>query len=178
MGWARVVAPSISGANRLIYGGRFRASSKLGEASRCLAPAFIFAARNPRKSNRLKEKRGTPRDRPPVPTEHGRLQDPSAIDNVGTYVCAARIMEKGAAWLGRYGAEQSTGAKLISVSGDCARPDVYEAPFGITINALLELVGAPDTAFVQMSGPPVGPSRQGNLPGASPMRTFRLADRP
>ena len=41
----------------------------------------------------------------------------------------------------------------MSVSGDCARPGVYEVPFGITVNALLDLVGAPDAEFVQIGGP-------------------------
>jgi [NiFe] hydrogenase diaphorase moiety large subunit len=102
----------------------------------------------------LEGKRGAPRDRPPFPTEHGYLQEPSAVDNVETYVCAARIMEKGAAWFSSYGTKQSTGTKLMCVSGDCTRPGVYEVPFGITLNELLDLCGAPkDTAYVQMSGP-------------------------
>ena len=70
----------------------------------------------------LEGKRGAPRDRPPFPTERGYLHQPTAIDNVETYVCAARIIEKGAAWFAGYGTKESTGTKLMSVSGDCARP--------------------------------------------------------
>ena len=62
-------------------------------------------------------------------------------------------MEKGAAWFSGFGTKESTGTKLMSVSGDCARPGVYEVPFGITVNELLDLVGAPDAQYVQMSGP-------------------------
>jgi [NiFe] hydrogenase diaphorase moiety large subunit len=101
----------------------------------------------------LEGKRGSPRDRPPFPTERGYLGQPTAIDNVETLVCAARIMEKGAAWFAGFGTKESTGTKLICVSGDCERPGVYEAPFGITINALLDLVGAPGAQYVQFSGP-------------------------
>jgi [NiFe] hydrogenase diaphorase moiety large subunit len=101
----------------------------------------------------LEGKRGAPRDRPPFPTERGYLQQPTAIDNVETYACAARIIEKGAAWFTGYGTPDSTGTKLMSVSGDCARPGVYEVSFGITINDLLDLVGASDASYVQMSGP-------------------------
>ena len=48
---------------------------------------------------------------------------------------------------------ESTGTKLMCVSGDCAHPGVYEVPFGITVNELLDLVGAPDAEFVQIGGP-------------------------
>jgi [NiFe] hydrogenase diaphorase moiety large subunit len=101
----------------------------------------------------LEGKRGSPRDRPPFPTERGYLGQPTAIDNVETLVCAARIMQKGAAWFMGFGTKESTGTKLLSVSGDCRRPGVYEVPFGITVNEFLDLVGAPDAACVQMSGP-------------------------
>ncbi|MGD0634107.1 MAG: NAD(P)H-dependent oxidoreductase subunit E [Beijerinckiaceae bacterium] len=101
----------------------------------------------------LEGKRGAPRDRPPFPTERGYLQQPSAVDNVETFVCAARIMEEGAAWFSGFGTKESAGTKLMSVSGDCAKPGVYEVPFGITVNELLDLAGAQDTAYVQVSGP-------------------------
>jgi [NiFe] hydrogenase diaphorase moiety large subunit len=101
----------------------------------------------------LEGKRGAPRDRPPFPTERGYLRQPTAIDNVETFACAARIMEKGAAWFAGFGTAQSTGTKLMSVSGDCAQPGVYEVSFGITLNELLDMVGAPDAQYVQVSGP-------------------------
>jgi [NiFe] hydrogenase diaphorase moiety large subunit len=101
----------------------------------------------------LEGKRGAPRDRPPFPTERGYLRQPTAIDNVETFACAARIMEKGAAWFAGLGTAQSTGTKLMSVSGDCAHPGVYEVPFGITLNELLDMVGSSDAQYVQVSGP-------------------------
>jgi [NiFe] hydrogenase diaphorase moiety large subunit len=101
----------------------------------------------------LEGKRGTPRDRPPFPTHRGYQGQPTAIDNVETFACAARIIENGAVWFAGFGTKESTGTKLMSVSGDCARPGVYEVPFGITVNALLDLVGSPDAAYVQVSGP-------------------------
>jgi [NiFe] hydrogenase diaphorase moiety large subunit len=101
----------------------------------------------------LEGKRGAPRDRPPFPTERGYLGQPTAIDNVETLACAARIMEKGASWFAGFGTKESTGTKLMSVSGDCQRPGVYEVSFGVTIHEFLDLVGAPDASYVQISGP-------------------------
>ncbi len=51
----------------------------------------------------LEGKRGAPRDRPPFPTERGYLGQPTAIDNVETFACAARIIEQGAAWFAGIG---------------------------------------------------------------------------
>lgn len=101
----------------------------------------------------LEGKRGAPRDRPPFPTDRGYLQQPTAVDNVETFACVTRIMENGAAWFTGFGTPESTGTKLLSVAGDCERPGVYEMPFGITVNEFLDIVGAPETAFVQMGGP-------------------------
>jgi len=101
----------------------------------------------------LEGKRGAPRDRPPFPTERGYLQQPTAVDNVETYLCAARIMACGADWFKSFGTAESSGTKLMSVSGDCTRPGVYEVPFGITVNELLDLAGGEDAAYVQVSGP-------------------------
>jgi [NiFe] hydrogenase diaphorase moiety large subunit len=101
----------------------------------------------------LEGKRGSPRDRPPFPTERGYLGQPTAVDNVETFACVSRILESGAEWFTRHGTRESTGTKLLSVSGDCPFPGVYEVPFGITVNEFLDLVGAPDAAYVQMGGP-------------------------
>jgi [NiFe] hydrogenase diaphorase moiety large subunit len=101
----------------------------------------------------MEGKRGTPRDRPPFPTEHGYLQQPTVIDNVETLACATRILQQGSAWFLGFGTQQSSGTKLVCISGDCPQPGVYEVPFGITVNALLDLVGVRDAGYVQMSGP-------------------------
>ena len=97
--------------------------------------------------------RGEPKNRPPFPVESGYLGFPTVVDNVETYCCAARIMEQGGAWFGSFGTDRSSGTKLFSVSGDCARPGVYELPFGITVRDLLDRVDAPDAAAVQVGGP-------------------------
>jgi len=81
------------------------------------------------------------------------LKQPTVIDNVETYACATRILQAGAPWFLNLGTKQSSGTKLVCVSGDCPRPGVYEVPFGITVNALLDLIGVNDAGYVQMSGP-------------------------
>jgi [NiFe] hydrogenase diaphorase moiety large subunit len=101
----------------------------------------------------LEGKRGAPRDRPPFPTERGYLQQPTCINNVETLACVTRILEKGADWFAQFGTRESTGTKLLSVAGDCEHPGVYEVPFGVTVNEVLDMVGAGDAEAVQVGGP-------------------------
>ncbi len=101
----------------------------------------------------LEGKRGAPRDRPPFPTERGYLQQPTSVNNVETLACVTRILEKGADWFTQFGTRESTGTKLLSVSGDCEHPGVYEVPFGVTVNEVLDLVGGGDAEAVQVGGP-------------------------
>ncbi len=105
--------------------------------------------------------RGDPKTRPPFPARKGYLGSPTVVNNVETLCCAARIMDKGSEWFTRMGTVDSSGTKMLSVSGDCARPGVYEVPFGVTLTQLLEKVGAKDTIAIQVGGPSgqmVGPA--------------------
>ena len=100
----------------------------------------------------LEGKRGIPRNRPPFPVTCGYKNQPTVVNNVETFVAAARIAVFGADWFRSMGTEESTGTKILSVSGDCARPGIYEYPYGVTIRQVLEDCGAKDTQAVQVSG--------------------------
>jgi [NiFe] hydrogenase diaphorase moiety large subunit len=101
----------------------------------------------------LEGKRGTPRNRPPFPAEHGYLGQPTAVDNTETLCAAAHIALKGGAWWSAIGTDKSSGTSLHSVSGDCDRPGIYEYPMGTRIDRILQDCGARDTQAVQVSGP-------------------------
>lgn len=101
----------------------------------------------------LEGKRGAPRDRPPFPVQKGYNNEPTSVNNVETLCCAARILEKGGDWFAAMGTRDSTGTKLLSVSGDCKHPGVYEVVYGITVEKLLETVGAEGAQAVQVGGP-------------------------
>ncbi len=101
----------------------------------------------------LEGKRGVPRSRPPFPVTHGYLQQPTAVDNVETFCQAALALHMGAEKYRAIGTEKSTGSKLISVSGDCAYPGIYEYPFGVSVREILQECGAVNTTAVQVSGP-------------------------
>jgi [NiFe] hydrogenase diaphorase moiety large subunit len=101
----------------------------------------------------LEGKRGVPRNRPPYPVTNGFLNQPTVVNNVETFAAAALIAAKGGDWYRGIGTAKSAGTKLLSVSGDVARPGIYEYPFGVTIRQVLEDAGAADTQAVQVSGP-------------------------
>ncbi len=96
--------------------------------------------------------RGEPKKRPPFPVERGFLGHPTIVNNVETFCCAARILDQGAQWFAGMGTDESKGTKLLSVAGDCARPGIYEVPFGIAVSEVLEMAGAEDPAIVQVGG--------------------------
>jgi [NiFe] hydrogenase diaphorase moiety large subunit len=96
--------------------------------------------------------RGDPKNRPPFPAQQGYLGFPTAVNNVETYCCAARIMERGPAWFTSYGSERSGGTKVLSISGDCRRPGIYEVSLGIKLQEVLRLAGAEDAIAVQVGG--------------------------
>ncbi len=97
-------------------------------------------------------RRGDPKTRPPFPAQKGFLECPTTVNNVETFCCAARIMEKGAGWFSQLGTKGSTGTKLLSISGDCLSPGVYEFPFGVRLSEVLKIAGANDVAAVQVGG--------------------------
>ena len=101
----------------------------------------------------LEGKRGTPRNRPPFPVTHGYLNKPTVVNNVETFAATSLIGLNGGAWFASIGTETSTGSKILSVSGDCERPGLYEYPFGVTVSQVLVDCGARDTQAVQVSGP-------------------------
>lgn len=106
-------------------------------------------------------KRGEPRDRPPFPVDKGYLEKPTVINNVETLCSVVKIIKKGSDWYSSLGTRESTGTKLLSISGDCRFPGVYEIEWGFSIYDILQMVGATDTQAVQVGGPSgalVGPN--------------------
>ncbi|MCK5372625.1 MAG: NADP oxidoreductase, partial [Cyclobacteriaceae bacterium] len=98
-------------------------------------------------------KRGEPRDRPPFPVEKGYLGQPTIVNNVETLCSVVKVVLNGGEWYKGFGTRESTGTKLLSVSGDCRYPGVYEVEWGFAVNDILEMVGAEQVQGVQVGGP-------------------------
>ena len=101
----------------------------------------------------LEGKRGEPRDKPPFPVEKGYLGYPTIINNVETLATAVKILHFGAEWYSGFGTNDSLGTKLLSISGDCRFPGIYEVEWGTRLVDVMEMCGADDVQAIQVGGP-------------------------
>lgn len=121
-------------------------------------------------------KRGEPRDRPPFPVEKGYLDMPTVVNNVETLSAVVKVILKGGDWYRSFGTAESTGTKLLSVSGDCRYPGVYEVEWGFSVVDILDMVGAKanDVQAVQVGGPSgslIGPNEFERMLGYEDLAT-------
>jgi NADH-quinone oxidoreductase subunit F len=91
--------------------------------------------------NSIEGKRGEPRNKPPFPVQAGLFGKPTVINNVETLVNIPLILATGGEAYSRIGTSGSSGPKLFCVSGNVARPGVYEVDFGISLGRLIALAG-------------------------------------
>lgn len=101
----------------------------------------------------LEGKRGEPRDKPPFPVEKGYLNMPTVVNNVETLATVVKILRNGSDWFNNLGNKDSVGTKVLSVSGDCRFPGIYEVQWGMKIKEVLDMCGATDVQAIQVGGP-------------------------
>ena len=101
--------------------------------------------------NSLEGKHPFPRNRPPFPVTHGYEDLPTVVNNVETLASVPPILVHGAGWYRGLGLGDHAGTKVISLSGDIARPGNYEVPIGLPLRKLLDdwAGGAPPGRSVQ-----------------------------
>ena len=89
----------------------------------------------------IEGRRGTPRLRPPYPTESGLFGQPSMINNVETLANVPAIINRGAAWFADIGTEDSHGTKVFALAGNLANTGLIEVPMGISLREIVEQMG-------------------------------------
>jgi NADH-quinone oxidoreductase subunit F len=118
------------GANILGSGFNFDIELRLGAGAYvCGEETALFES--------IEGKRGFPRLKPPFPTTFGLFGQPTVINNVETLCNVPAILERGAAAYRGIGTEKSPGPKLFCLSGDVARPGLYETPLGVSLRHLI-----------------------------------------
>ncbi len=106
----------------------------------------------------LEGKRGTPRFRPPFPTDRGLDGFPTSINNVETFGNIPLIIKDGAEAYASIGTAGSKGTKLFALAGDLKYPGLIEVPMGTTLNEIVFGIGGadPDTVKAVQTGGPSG----------------------
>ena len=100
----------------------------------------------------LEGKPGIPRNRPPFPVNSGYCGLPTIVNNVETFANVSLIFIYGAEHYRQHGSKNSSGTKVLSVSGDCRHPGIYELSFGTRLSELLQMAGATEVQAVQIGG--------------------------
>jgi len=64
-----------------------------------------------------------------------------------------KILKNGSEWFVNKGNSSSAGTKILSVSGDCNFPGIYEVEWGTTVKDVLDMCGSYDVQAIQVGGP-------------------------
>jgi NADP-reducing hydrogenase subunit HndC len=109
----------------------------------------------------IEGKRGTPRPRPPFPSDRGLWDKPTIINNVETMANIAAIFQRGAEWFSSIGTEKSKGTKVFAVTGKVANSGLVEIAMGTPIREIVfgisgGIAGGKKLIAVQTGGPSGG----------------------
>jgi NADH-quinone oxidoreductase subunit F len=84
---------------------------------------------------------GQPWSKPPFPAVEGVYRRPTVVNNTETLANVPAIIVNGADWYTSMGTEQSTGVKIVCMSGHIQNPGNYEVVMGTTYRELIEMAG-------------------------------------
>ncbi|MFD1314710.1 NAD(P)H-dependent oxidoreductase subunit E [Namhaeicola litoreus] len=100
----------------------------------------------------IEGKRGEPSTKEYFPVEKGFLGKPTIVNNVETLCAVPRILEMGLEKYLAIGTPMTPGTKLLSVSGDCHKPGIYEIEWGMKLRDFLKLIEAENPRVILFNG--------------------------
>jgi NADH-quinone oxidoreductase subunit F len=106
----------------------------------------------------LEGKRGQPRTKPPFPAIQGLYASPTVVNNVETLATVPPIIAMGGEKYAKLGVPNSSGTRVVSLSGHVARPGNYEIENGTSMRELIYGIGG---------GIPGGRTLKAVIPGGS-----------
>lgn len=106
----------------------------------------------------IEGKRGLVRAKPPLPALQGLFGRPTVVNNVITLASVPWILAHGGEAYAAHGVGRSRGTLPFQLAGNLKHPGLVEAPFGITLKALLHDYGGGSASgrpirTVQVGGP-------------------------
>ncbi len=112
----------------------------------------------------IEGQRGTPRPRPPYPSERGLWGCPTVISNVETLANVPRILEQGAEWFRTIGTADSPGTKVFSLAGRARLAGLLEVPMGTSLRTVVETLGGGSKTSHPVCGVQIGGLSGGLIP--------------
>ena len=118
----------------------------------------------------LEGKRPYPRIKPPFfPAAIGLYQCPTIVNNVETLCCIKHVVQMGGAEFAAIGTPNSTGTRVLCVSGDVQKPGYYELELGaVTLGELINDI---------CGGMKPGRKLKAVIPGGSSAKVLSAAER-
>ncbi|MGL4423226.1 MAG: NADH-ubiquinone oxidoreductase-F iron-sulfur binding region domain-containing protein, partial [Gemmataceae bacterium] len=121
----------------------------------------------------MEDRRAQPRNRPPELATNGLRDRPTVVNNVETLAWTPATILKHSAengsWYAKLGVDGAKGRRILSISGDLAKPGVYEVPIGLPLGDLIQLAGGVAGGKALKAVAPSGPSG-GLLPALLPVK--------
>jgi NADH:ubiquinone oxidoreductase subunit F (NADH-binding) len=111
----------------------------------------------------MSDRRGEPRNLPPMLATNGLDDRPTLLSNVETFAWVPYILLNGGEQYASLGVNGRKGRRFFSVCGDVNRPGVYEVPMGLTLRELIYgeqycqgIAGGRELKAIAPSGPSGG----------------------
>ena len=106
----------------------------------------------------LEGKRGMVRAKPPLPALEGLFGQPTVVNNVLTLGAVPSILANGADSYAKLGTGRSRGTQVFQLAGNIAQGGIFETPFGVTVDELINGYGGGTRSgrpirAVQVGGP-------------------------
>jgi len=102
--------------------------------------------------------------RPPISGLGGK---PALIHQAETWAHVSAFMEKGAEWYAGFGAEQSRGTKVFTLSGKVMHPGLIEVPMGAALREIVYDIGGGIPGDKALKAMQIGGPTGGYLPASS-----------
>jgi NADH-quinone oxidoreductase subunit F len=106
----------------------------------------------------LEGNRGQPRTKPPFPAVQGLYASPTVVNNVETMATVPPIIDMGGEEYAKLGVENSTGTRIVSISGHVVNGGNYEIENGMSLRSIIDDLGG---------GVPDGRRLKAVIPGGS-----------
>lgn len=109
----------------------------------------------------IEGQRGEPTMKPPRTSEKGLWGKPTCVNNVETFANISQIINNGASWYSKIGAEKSTGTKVFALAGNINNVGLVEVPMGIPLRDIIYEIGGglvdnKELKAIQTGGPSGG----------------------